>query len=77
MCSADYAFTVTDSLAGIKCIKTKKLTQLSAQQILDCSEQDCEMGSFEQSKIQIVNFIKLFIEYYLIKLTNTLFKQKD
>ena len=37
MCQATWAFSITDSLAGISCIKNGSLTSLSAQQLVDCS----------------------------------------
>lgn len=53
-CDATYAFTSAESLAGIKCVKTKgKLTELSVQQLFDCSGQDCQFGSLETSNQNI------------------------
>ena len=53
-CDANWAFSITESLAGIKCVKTKKLTALSAQQLIDCSSsygnEGCSNGYFDACK---------------------------
>lgn len=58
-CSANWAFSIVESLSGISCIKTNKLTSLSAQQLIDCSfkngNQGCSFGYLEASYKYIID----------------------